>query len=107
MAKKSVRVVFENDEFKVVPPKVKLKFNKRDKIGDQLTLENRAGEELVWILQDPRPFGQEVLEIVKNGKDSPERTARDAPGEYPYQVLMISSGKKAKGNSDPVIIIEN
>jgi hypothetical protein len=28
-------------------------------------------------------------------------------GVFDYQVLMIKSGKKAKGNSDPVIVIEN
>jgi len=30
-----------------------------------------------------------------------------AANVYTYQILMIQSGKKAKGNSDPVIIVEN
>jgi hypothetical protein len=104
MAQKKVSVLLKDGKFVVDPPVVILKSRKSG--GDELKLSNRTDEGLVWILEDPAAFGEPILEIVKSKKTSQGWTAKHV-GEYPYQVLMIRSGKKGKGNSDPVIIIEN
>jgi hypothetical protein len=106
MAKKrKVLVLFKDGEFVVDPPTVELEFQGGN--GDQLRLVNRTNEDLVWSLEDPAAFGASILEIVKSNKFSQVKTAASITGVFEYQVLMIKSGKKAKGNSDPVIIIEN
>jgi hypothetical protein len=106
MAKKrKVLVLFKDGEFVVDPPTVELEFQGGN--GDQLRLVNRTNEDLVWSLEDAAAFGAPILEIVKSNKLSPLKTAANITGVFEYQVLMIKSGKKAKGNSDPVIIIEN
>src|SRR5262245_27190817 len=103
-AKKKVHVIAKGDEFIVDPPAVELD----GQGGDQLKLVNRTQEDLVWSVQDTTAFGGgAVLEIVKSKRISPAKTAQNVSGVFEYQVLMIKSGKKATGNSDPVIIIEN
>jgi hypothetical protein len=104
MAKKKVHIIARGDEFIVDPPAVELDGTGG---GDQLKLVNRTHEDLVWSVQDTTAFGAAVLEIVKSKKISSPKTAQNVSGVFEYQVLMIRSGKKAKGNSDPVIIIEN
>jgi hypothetical protein len=105
MAKKKVMVLEKDGEFFVDPPAVELEF----KLGnpDELKLINRTNEDLVWRVEDATAFGAAVLEIVQKKKISPAKTVQNVSGVFEYQVLMIKSGKKAKGNSDPVIIIEN
>lgn len=105
MANKKVNVVFRNGDFFVVPPRVTLK-SRGTGDGDELTLENQTDEDVIWSLDDPAPFGAPIREIVTSGQLSAPKSARTA-GEFAYQVLMTKSGKKARGNSDPVIIIEN
>jgi hypothetical protein len=104
MAQKKVTVLLMDGKFIVDPPVVRLKLRKSG--ADRLKLSNDTNEDLIWNLENPEAFGAPILEIVKSKKASKEKTARTI-GEYPYQVLMIRSGKKGKGNSDPVIIIEN
>ena len=106
--KKKVLVLFKDGEFVVDPPTVELEFTGGGGGGgDQLRLVNRTNEDLVWSLEDTTAFGAPILEIVKSNKLSPPKTVANVTGVFEYQVLMIKSGKKAKGNSDPVIIIEN
>ena len=105
MANKKVTVVFKDGEFFVDPPVVTLKFRPSGG-ADTLKLSNRTDEDLIWNLEDPSPFGAPILELVKKGRVSADRKAKKAPGTYSYQVLLVRSGRKAKGNSDPVIIIE-
>jgi hypothetical protein len=106
LANKKVNVEFKDGKFIADPPVVRLKFNHKTG-GDELTLSNRTDEDVIWNLEDPTAFGAPILEVVKSRKKSTPRTARNVKGEFHYQVLMIKSGRKAKGNSDPVIIIEN
>lgn len=106
MAKKKVHVVFKDAEFVVDPPVVELQFQAGG-ANDQLKLINRTDEDLVWSLEDPAAFGAAVLEIVRRKSISAAKSPQNVSGVFEYQVLMIKSGKKAKGNSDPVIIIEN
>jgi hypothetical protein len=105
MANKKVTVVFKDGEFFVDPPVVTLKFRSRGD-ADTLKLSNRTDESLVWNVEDAAPFGAPVLELIKKGKVSHVKSAKKAPGTYAYQVLLVKSGEKARGNSDPVIIIE-
>ena len=107
MAKKKVMVLEKDGEFYVDPPAVELEFKAGPGNADELKVINRTNEDLVWRVEDPAAFGAAVLEIVPKKKISPAKTAQNVSGVFEYQVLMIRSGKKAKGNSDPVIIIEN
>jgi hypothetical protein len=105
MAKKKVMVIEKDGEFFVDPPAVELEF--KPGAADELKIINRTNEDLVWRVEDAAAFGAAVLEIVPRRKISVAKTAQNVSGVFDYQVLMIKSGKKAKGNSDPVIIIEN
>ena len=58
---------------------------------------NRTNEDLVWRVEDAAEFGAAVLEIVPRRKISVAKTAQNVSGVFEYQVLMIKSGKKAKG----------
>lgn len=103
--KKEVSVTCKDDEFVVDPPVIALEF--KDGKGDHLKLINRTDEDLVWHVENPAAFGAKVQEIVQSKKTSKVKTAQNVSGVFDYQVLMIKSAKKAKGHSDPVIIIEN
>ena len=105
MAKKKVMVIEKDGEFFVDPPAVELEFKQGS--ADELKVINRTNEDLVWRVEDVTAFGAAVLEIVPRRKISGAKVAQNVSGVFEYQVLMIRSGKKAKGNSDPVIIIEN
>jgi hypothetical protein len=72
-----------------------------------MKIVNRTGEECTWVVTNVTLFGGIVAEpIPAKGISSLKTVAAAAPvGVYEYQVIM-KSGKKAKGNSDPVIIID-
>jgi hypothetical protein len=103
--KKKVFVVRRNDEFFVIPPVIDLEFKGGN--GDELKLQNKTDEDLLWVVSDAIAFGNAVQEIVAAKGTSTAKTAQNVSDLFEYQVLMLKSGKKAKGNSDPVIIIEN
>ena|SRR6476620_2965441 len=110
MAAKNIDVyVYEDgDELKVYPPVVKA-----DGSGpDQLIFHNSTGEDLVFC------FGTKSLQKtvptfvgVDKGKTSNGDAVQSMGGGkselFPFQVVAYKKGKKAKGNSDPILIIEN
>jgi hypothetical protein len=108
MATKKVHV-FENDgEYRVHPPTVEL-----DGSGgntDDLDIVNHTGEELLFYF-GPGLFdnGAHSATIPKNGnKKTNKAKSQGSKGKAAtYKIFGVDSGKKAKGNSDPVIIIEN
>ena len=72
--------------------------------GDELELVNVAGDEATWNVP-AGPFGSAVSEKVKNKEGKkPKDAAKAGPMGVAYEVLV--KGKKAQGNSDPVIIID-
>ena len=98
MADHVVHVFQDSDgEFRVYPPVLIVKKAKSVK------LVNHASEGLSWIVP-AGPFGGILAEAVNSKQSSGDKTTVN-DGATSYMVLM-QSGKKAKGNSDPIIIIE-
>lgn len=85
-----------NTEYRAYPGVVVLEHN------DVFELVNFADNQADWKVP-AGPFGGAVNETVAKGNGK-NKTASGAPGAYPYEVVV--NGKKAKGNSDPIIIID-
>jgi|RhiMetdeSRZDD1v2_1073273.scaffolds.fasta_scaffold1965108_2 hypothetical protein len=103
--KKRVLVSERNGEFVVEPAVIELSG------GDQLRLLNNTDEDLLWIVSNGNlfnggAFSDNVTAHKPSNPKNPVNTANFADFAA-YQVIMIKSGKKARGNSDPVIIVEN
>lgn len=95
-----------DDEYRVFPPAVVLKEN------EELEITNTTDEELQWWMEDSKAKSL-VPKSGKLGKKTKGKAGnaehQDKTTAYPYIVEMtLANGKKqkAKGNSDPVIIIE-
>ena len=104
MPKIRVHVIESGGDFFVQPGIVSAEKN------DSFRIINRTNEDLVFYIKD--------ASVLKNASDqtkvvdATKKVAIDlsnnaADGSYEYQILMVQSGKKAKGNSDPVLIIDN
>lgn len=121
MANKVVHV-FENDgEYRVHPPTLNLDVL----AADSLTIKNNTGEDIVvcfpaktcitvppvTVPPTPPSGGNDpfALLVEKNKKITVNAFTQGAGNSnaLPYQVIAPKSFKKAKGNSDPVLIIEN
>jgi hypothetical protein len=113
MAKKRVHVHERNGEFFVEPAVLELNGPPGGGGGggaaDTVRLVNHTGEDLIWNVPAGVFQANPVIQPVARRSLSPSFTAQSHPnpGYHEYQVLMVQSGKKAKGNSDPVIIIED
>lgn len=97
-------VVLADGEFGVQPPVVSADKN------DSITVINTTAEDAVFRFETTTVFqgGDQTVSLKANGGKKNLPIAGTAPdGVYPYQVVMLKSGKKAKGNSDPSIIIDN
>jgi hypothetical protein len=110
---KKVHVYVDSEgEFRVWPPVIELDAAKGAGNRDDLEFVNHTGEDIVVTLPAgvvaPAP---DVSNVVKNGGKSGRKKAHsNGAGTlrvHNYEVLMAASGKRAKGNSDPSIIIEN
>ena len=101
--------VFENDgEYRVHPPLIECDFS----TGDRLIVRNNTSEDLVlYFPKDTFSAADPTARPLDKGKkiDLGVVVTQGAGNSnaYPYQVIAPKSGKKAKGNSDPVLIIEN
>ncbi len=104
---KRVHVYDADGEYRVHPPLQELDGG----AGDVLMVKNNTQEDLVMFV-GPKAFNADsVVLLVPAGKQK-QLTAISQGGAgtsnlYAYQVIAPKSGKKAKGNSDPVLIIEN
>jgi hypothetical protein len=102
MAKKKIHVFDRAGEFVVEPAMTEI-----TNATDIVRLVNNTTEDLVWKVDDPIPFGAIILEVVQAGKMSGAKNAvAGVNSRSDFQVLMVKSGKKARGNSDPTIIID-
>ena len=105
MAKKRVMVFDRGGELVVEPPVAELTG------GDAMRIVNNTDDDLVWIVGDATIFnGGAVLETITARKLSSPKTAVNTANfaaTAAYQLISIKSGRKGKGNSDPVIIVEN
>src|SRR5262245_65787883 len=105
MAKKRVQVFDRNGEYVADPPLAELSS------ADTFKIMNNTDEDLVWVVSDSTLFqGGAIAEVVQARKFSNVKNPTNAAnfsGFASYQLIGTKSGKKAKGNSDPVIIVEN
>jgi len=102
MGNVNVHVYKNSDgEFQVYPPVVVVSLGNNDTV----TLVNHADEDLGWLA--PKGLFTTTVshhdEVGKGGGKKAKAVKKE--GAYNHMVLM-ESGKKAKGNSDPVIIVE-
>jgi hypothetical protein len=98
-----VHVIESGGDFFVQPPIVSAEKN------DSLRIINTTNEDLVFNLGVPNvvaPNDQTKL-VKKNSKEAVNILNTAVDGTHQYQIVMLASGKKAKGNSDPVLIIDN
>jgi hypothetical protein len=104
-----VHVYQDSDgEFRVFPPVVVLT-GRAAANTDDLTVVNHTGEDLIWnVPAGPFDPANSHAETVGKGggKSAAPQNARQADVATPYVIFMLQSGKKATGNSDPVIIVE-
>lgn len=107
MPDRKVHVYESSDhEYRVEPPLIEVK-----QTADTMKIRNHSNDELVFYVINgafhatnplvvPLPpkklttIGNPILQAV-------------ADTLYNYQIINPKSGKKAKGNSDPVLIVEN
>lgn len=96
-------------EYRVFPPAVVLKGN------EELEITNTTDEDLEWWVKDQNsdalnPKRGKVGKHKKTTKgEAGKAKPHNEPTAYPYIVEMTladATKEKAKGNSDPVIIIE-
>ena len=114
MAKKDLTVyAYEADgEIRIFPPVITL-----DATGggpttpDEIDLVNATDEDLFWFVPANLLGANEVAEPVaknkKTGKKAPNKTTANNVRKGAFIVIGQTTGRKGKGNSDPVIIIEN
>lgn len=105
MPKRKVHVFDKQGEYFAEPPIIELTG------ADQLRIINHTDEDLIWRFSDTTAFtGGAILEVVPKKGGSPQKSPVNTAnffGVFSYQLIGVTSGKKAKGNSDPVIIVEN
>jgi hypothetical protein len=109
MAKVRVTVIEREGEFVVEPPIAILSFNGSAANADKLKIFNTTTEDLIFRIESAVPFGaQPQLKVIRTG-DAFTWTVDvgSVDGRYTYQIFMTKAGKKAKGNSDPAILIDN
>ena len=106
-----VHIYDADQDFRVHPPLAEADGDFTGGNPDQVVFRNHTAEELVLYAQagvfavgaiaDPIPVGGKVTKTAKTSG------AANTVRLIPYVIFGSKSGKKAKGNSDPVIIIEN
>ena len=110
MAKKRVNVFERGGEYVVDTPILEVGG------ADTVRIINHTDEDLIWRVNDNTVFtgGNPVLETVpKRGNGPGSSAAKNVVNTanffvaVSYQLIGVNTGKKAKGNSDPVLIVEN
>ena len=105
-ADKKMTILERNGEFVAEPP-----VHEMDGTAGNATfkLVNRTQEDILWVVTNTTLFqGGAFNEIINPKKLSGAKTIPNNPaaGVYEFTVLMMKSGVKVKGNSDPMIIID-
>ena len=103
MAKVRVHITESGGDFFVQPPVISAE------AGDVIKIINTTNEDLVFRMDNAVLGAADQTKVIKK-KDRGGVTVLGtavAGTSVSYQILMIDSGKKAKGNSDPLLIIDN
>ena len=99
--------IFENDgEFRVFPATTQLDAAN----DDEIEFVNHTNEDAVFYLGPGLVDTDGIAEAVPKGKPKKKKAKKTNPGNFrisSYQVILVPSCKRARGNSDPVIIIDN
>lgn len=99
-------------EFRVYPPVLLVDAANGAGNRDDVEFVNHTAEDMVFFA-GPGVFAAtaEGAPAAKNGgKSGAKKSHSSGAGQtklHTYQVFMVQSGKKAKGNSDPILIIDN
>jgi hypothetical protein len=107
-----VYVVDVDGELRVIPPTLNADGSGTPGNRDKLILHNNTGEDMIFCF-GPRALhaANPVFLNVGPGAASPaQEVIQKGNGNaelFTYQAVAFRSGKKAKGNSDPILIIEN
>lgn len=107
--KHKIHVYKDSDgEFRVFPPVLVMQGSPRRANTDEVELINHTDEDLFWTVPAGvfDPAAGHAEKIDKGLTSAAAKKARNASVAANYVVFMTGSGKKAKGNSDPVLIIE-
>lgn len=109
-----VVIVKRDDEFLVQPAVAVLeKDSSKGSNGpdhDRLKIYNATDEDAEFRIGSDLPFGNAAPQTVLiRSRRSIQLQVVDTAveGSYIYEVWMVASRKKAHGNSDPMLIIEN
>lgn len=99
--------IFENDgEFIVHPPTTQLDANN----NDEVEFVNHTDQDAVFYFGPGLVDTDGFAEAVPKNKPKKKKAKQSTPGNFrisSYQVILLPSCKRARGNSDPVIIIDN
>lgn len=105
-------------EIRAVPPVLKMDA-KGGANQDELIVHNQTTEDILVYFGagafDNNPGGPsnpEVFAVAANGDTATIQKRAKSKGNragalFSYQAIGVTSGRKAKGNSDPMLIIEN
>jgi hypothetical protein len=104
--------IFENEgEFRVFPAVTRLDAGKNPSDpADDIEFVNHTDHDAVYYLGPGLIETDAVAEVVKKNAPKKKKAKKEKEGDVrisSYQVILLPSGKKAKANSDPVIIIDN
>lgn len=107
---KKVNIYAADGEYRVYPPVIEL-----DGSGgntDDIEFFNDTDEDAIFYFGPGLFDNGSFSEPVEKGKK--KKTSKKAKSQGPgnrkaatYQIVLMPSGKKARGQSDPVIIVEN
>lgn len=104
---KKVHIYESDGEYRAHPPLVELDGG----TSEQLVIKNNTGDDLVFYIGAKALHATDpVAKPIESGKKITVTAVSQGAGNsnaYPYHVLVPKSGKKVKGNSDPVLIVEN
>jgi hypothetical protein len=104
MAADKIHVYKSSDnEYRVEPPIVELK------AGQNFKFRNHSKEDLVFYVEAGALDANPKLEILKPGLSNALTPANQGTSgtAYTYSIIDPKTGKKAKGNSDPVMVVDN
>lgn len=100
--------IFENDgEYRVHPATTQLDANNNDEIE---FVNHTIDQDVVFYFGPGLVDTDGFAEAVPKNKPKKKKAKQSTPGNFrisSYQVILLPSCKRAKGNSDPVIIIDN
>jgi hypothetical protein len=99
--------IFENEgEFIVYPATTQLDASN----NDEIEFVNHTDQDAVFYFGPGLVDTDGFAEAVPKNKPKKKKAKQSSPGNFrisSYQVILLPSCKRAKANSDPVIIIDN